>query len=445
MHFPQKCRLKDKRMAENQNNPDPDRIEPWLEAYAQNRRKELDEPIELDEATRTMLQGEVERVYPKKQVETSAPVETGMPTWLPWVMGGAVCTLALVATLDSNPVSKSKPMEMAKVDPATKPAAEGSTESREDSNLGGRDISSKNGTSSISAHAIPEVDKESASATALIEPKKVSPPRPVPAPRLVNAPKAMALKESNRRVARYNNLADMAQNFVQEPAGKSGPKAKQLPEPILVDFQIERTGNLIMVKDRDGSVYTGNVISEEKFAASPSALKLSVASRAPAQRERAPGGAVAGGLAPAAIAPGENATPALTKPARQISAISRPIEGQFFFRVQGTNQTLRKLVVFEATLDGMPGQANKWQYQGALRQPMRSGQVVPQKNLKSAKDENELSKRAETRRVHAVQLLRVQGNARIGKANYRLDAYQTPSGSYRPADKAKAVAPAPKK
>ena len=58
-------------MAENQNNPDSDPMELRLEAYSQNRRKERDEPIELDEATRTMLQGEVERVYPKKQVETS--------------------------------------------------------------------------------------------------------------------------------------------------------------------------------------------------------------------------------------------------------------------------------------------------------------------------------------------------------------------------------------
>ena len=449
MHFPQKCRLKDKRMAENQNNPDPDRIEPWLEAYTQNRRKELDEPIELDEATRTMLQGEVERVYPGQKAETPVSAESGMPAWLPWVMGGAVCALALVTSLDLNSVSKSKPMEMAKADPTAKPAAERSTESREDSNLRGRDSSPENSTFSKRAPGVPSVDKEikkAGSATVLNEPKKVSPPQPVPAPSLVIAPKAivLTLKESNRRVTRYNNLADMAQNFVQEPAGKSGPKAKQLPEPILVDFQIERTGNLIMVKDRDGSVYTGNVINEEKFVVPPSALKLSVASRAPAQRGRAPG-AVAGGLAPATIAPGASATPALTKPARQISAISRPIEGQFFFRVQGTNQTLRKLVVFEATLDGMPDRANHWQYQGALRQSLRSGQVVPQKNLKSVKDKENLTKKAEMQRVQAIQLLRVQGNARIGKANYRLDAYQTPSGSYRPADKTKVVAPAPKK
>ena len=428
-------------MAENQNNPDSDPMELRLEAYAQNRRKELDEPIELDEATRTMLQGEVERVYPKKQVETSAPVETGMPAWLPWVMGGAVCALALVASLDFNSEPKANPMELAQVDPKSpKPIP-----TSEDSKLKGRDISPESATISSGALTAPSVDKESADSTALNEPKKVSPPQPVPAPRPVNVREAIAFKAATRRAARYNNLADMAQNFVQEPVGKSALKAKQLPEPILVDFQIERKGNLVKVMDRDGSVYTGNVINEEKFAAPPSASKLKVASSAPAQRGRASGEAVAGGLAPVTIAPGASATPAPTKPTRQISTISRPIEGQFFFRVQGTNQTLQRLVVFEATLDGMPGQAKNWQYQRALRGGVRSGQVVPQKNLKSAKDENELSKRAEMQRVQAVQLLRVQGNARIGKANYSLDAFQTPQGSYRPAVNSKADTPAPRK
>ena len=36
-------------MSEKPNNPKPDPIEPWLEAYAERRRQELDEPIELDE------------------------------------------------------------------------------------------------------------------------------------------------------------------------------------------------------------------------------------------------------------------------------------------------------------------------------------------------------------------------------------------------------------
>ena len=40
-------------MSEKQDN----QMEQWLKEYAQRRRGELDEPIELHEATRTMLQG----------------------------------------------------------------------------------------------------------------------------------------------------------------------------------------------------------------------------------------------------------------------------------------------------------------------------------------------------------------------------------------------------
>ena len=429
-------------MAENQKNPDSDPIEERLESYAQHRRRELEnEPIELDEATRTMLQGEVERVYPKEQTEVSDPAESGMPAWLPWVMGGAICALALVASLDFNSEPKANPMELAKVDPTSpKPIP-----AREDSKLKGRDISPENAIVSSTAYALSSVEKESAGATTLIEPKKVSPLQPVPSTRTVNAPKAIAHKASTRSAVRYNNLADMAQNFAQEPAGKSNLKARQLPEPILEDFQIERTGNLVKVMDRDGSVYIGNVINEEKFAM-PAASKsrLTVADRALTQRGgRAPGGA--GGLAPAAIAPDGSATPASTKQSRDISVATLPVAGQFFFRVQGTNQTLRKLVVFEATLDGMPDQANRWQYQRALQQQLRSRQAKLEIKPKSTKQIEELSKKGETQRVQAVQLLRVQGNARIGNTNYPLDAHQTSSESYRPAVNSKTDTPAPRK
>ena len=441
-------------MEQNQNNPDSDPMEQQLEAYAQNRCKELEnEPIALDEATRTMLQGEVRRVYPEKTAQRPATVESGMPAWLPWVMGGAVCALALVVSLDFNSGSKAtNPMEIAKADPKSpKPIPAG-----EDSKLEGRDISTESAATSSRALTVPSVDKESADATALNEPKKVSPPQPMPVPRrivaLKAAPEAIVVEMSNRRAVRYNNLADLAQNFVQEPAGKSAPKAKQLPEPILVDFQIERKGNLVKVMDRDGSVYTGNVINEEKFTM-PAAAKprLSAAASAPGQRGRAPKRAEAGGLAPATIAPGKPATPA-PKPvraargdARESSMAVRPVEGQFFFRVQGTNQTLQRLVVFEATLDGMPGQTSKWQYQRVLRQPLRSRRAELQNNLKSIEEIEEHSRKAEIQRVQAVQLLRVQGNARIGKANYRLDAFQTPSGSYRPSVNSKADSPTPRK
>jgi len=444
-------------MEQNQNNRDSDPMEQQLEAYAQNRRKELEnEPIALDEATRTMLQGEVNRAYPEKPAQRPATVETGMPAWLPWAMGGAVCALALVASLDFNSASKAtNPMELAQADPKSPnpiPAAEESTESVGKLGLEDRDISTESAAIPSRVLTRRSVDKESADATALNEPKKVSPPQPMPAPRRVVALKAApkAFKVPLRRAAHYNNLADMAQDFVQEPAGESVLKTKQLPEPILVDFQIERKGNLVTVMDRDGSVYTGNVINEEKFSA-PAAVKsrLSAAASAPSQRGRAPerAGAAAAGLVPATIASGGRATP-VPKPVRAVreeAMAVHPVEGQFFFRVQGTNQTLQRLVVFEATLDGMPHQANNWQYKRALRQPKLSSQVELKNKIKSTEEIKELSKKAEMQRVQSVQLLRVQGNARIGKANYRLDAFQTPSGSYRPSVNSKADTPTPRK
>jgi len=436
VHFPQKFRLKDKRMAENQENPDSDPIEQQLEVYSRNRQKELEgEPIKLDEATRTMLQGEVERVYSKEHPEVSKPAASGIPTWLPWVTGGAVCALALVAALDFNSELKVNQTELARVDLESSKLIP----AQEDLKFKGSDINSERATASSTADASSSIDKKSDGAPASIESKKIFPLQPEPLNRSLNMPKAMAYKAPTRSVVRYNNLEDMAQNFAQEPAEKSNLKAKQLPEPILVDFQIERTGNLVKVRDRDGSIYTGNVINQEKFAA-PLASKLSAANSAPA-RKRATTEKV-GGLAPGALTPAGSSISASKKRSGDVSVATVPIEGQFFFRVQGTNQTLRKLVVFEATLDGMPDQANRWQYQRALQQQLRSRQAKLEIKSKSIKQPEGSSKKAGARRVQAVQLLRVQGNARVGDINYPLDARQTSSGTYRSSVNSKTDTPA---
>ena len=439
MHFPQKFRLKDKRMAENQKNPNSEPIEQQLEVYSRNRLKELEvEPIELDEATRTMLQGEVERVYSKEYSEVFEPTESGIPTWLPWVTGGAVCVLALVASLNFNSEPMANQTELAKLDlESLKPIP-----AKEDSKLTDRDINPERVTASSTADASSSIDKKSAGALASIESKKISPLLPVPSNRSLNMPKAMAHKAPTRSVVRYNNLEDMVQNFAQEPAGKSNLKAKQLPEPILEDFQIERTGNLVKVRDRDGSVYTGNVINQEKFAA-PLASKLFAANSDSVQRRVTT--EKFEGLAPGALTLAGSSISASKRRSGDVSVATLPVEGQFFFRVQGTNQTLRKLVVFEATLDGMPDQANRWQYQRDLQQQLRSRQAPLEIKSKSLEQPEGLSKKAGSRSVREVQLLRVQGNARVGDVNYPLDALQTSSGSYRSSVNSKTDTPASQK
>ena len=59
------------------------------------------------------------------------------------------------------------------------------------------------------------------------------------------------------------------------------------------------------------------------------------------------------------------------------------------------------------------------------------------------KEEIEKITQAAEREALSVPQFRLLGNTRIGKANYRLDAFQTPSGSYRPSVNSKADTPSP--
>ena len=473
-------------MAENHNNPDSDPIEPWLEAYAQNRRKELDEPIELDEPTRTMLQGEVERVYPKQQAE--ATVENGMPAWLPWVMGGAVCALAIVVSLDLNSGSKSKPMEMAKADPVTEESGEDSKASGENvrnetpevvasntdkersisrsSDGGVRDLSNLKDLrpeavpapsilSTTVAPAPTTIKKRNLSVQPSVKPPSslmrgggLRTPRransPAPAPRAIRsaAPASKALTARSLPAPRgrgaqpepnyYSNLSQLRQNFRQASVisdTSSVRKQKTIPQPVLVNFQVERSGNLVKILDQDGSVYTGNVINEEKYANSGSGI----------------------GPAKAKLKQQKGQTP--SQPGIRARATVSQDQGQFYFRVRGNNRTLQQMVVIEATLDGMSAENGKLGYSNrSFSAPPKLARSLPLPGAGSSAEKKEAEKlakaagkKADDRVALSVPQLRLLGNTRIGKANYRLDAYQTPSGSYRPAVKTKAAAPAPKK
>ena len=88
------------------------------------------------------------------------------------------------------------------------------------------------------------------------------------------------------------------------------------------------------------------------------------------------------------------------------------------------------MIVFEATLDGVRGPASDWRVPGGApaaftvgnapkKLVVRKPNAVPnQPAVKSIRPAAQLQKRGN------VQFLRVQGNARIGKSNYRVDAYQ---------------------
>ena len=428
-------------MSEKPNNPKPDPIEPWLEAYAEKRRQELDKPIELDEATRTLLQGEVNRVYPQKNGVSEVAAEGGWSAWWTWTLAGAVGAVAIVISLDlgnSRPAGATD-MAAASVDDEAPEEARAEAANALEAEQAG-------------FSALPEAKAQgqnmnlpAATVPASAQPEAISPVVPRPTVASGEASMRDAPSGAFTTVVRqvnptfYKNLAELRQNFQQRPDEAAARNQKRnLPTAVLADFQIERQGQEVRILDQDGSVYTGQVINEESYAAGDSA---------------AAGGRVASG-APAALnavpAKGPNQLNQQGQPAKALAA-ALPV-GQFYFRARGTNNTLRQVVVIEATLDHqLTGQA--WPHKRAatadvrmqadpntgllprritLPKPSAGGNTeVAEKSKKMIKQE---AQSALNRSRQAVRGLRVLGNARIGKENFPLNAYQAAAAEV-PADK----------
>ena len=375
-------------------------MEQWLEEYAQRRRNELDEPIEMHEATRTMLQGEVSRVYPKSVEAQPQPRESS--AWMAWAIGGAtVGVAAIVITLNSNLPQDPDPMKMALAAEEKQTASVGEQEptgttetvvakAKEQENPAVRRIASVAGES-VPGSAPREVPAVTTSNHTTPEAKVAG----GFAPRKVNVQK--------RDATFYKDIRELRQDFAQSNLPVANRK-NVLPEAVLVDFQVERTGNQVRVIDQDGSVYTGNVINEEQYSS------VTEDKAAPAKLS------AANGRAEVADAP---RAPIATVRAQRNRVAS---SGQFYFRVQGLNRTLGKAVVLEATLDSPP---EKPVVTGKLIALKSKGRAKENEQLKTA-EVDEVKKELSDQSLQAVgnlQTMRVLGNARIEKANYAVDAY----------------------
>ncbi|MDG2213945.1 MAG: hypothetical protein P8M70_08955, partial [Verrucomicrobiota bacterium] len=206
-------------------------------------------------------------------------------------------------------------------------------------------------------------------------------------------------------------------------------RQKSIPQPVLVNFQVERRGNIVRILDQDGSVYTGNVINEEKYDNSGNGIKL----------------------AKDKLKKQKGQTPSKSEVRAAVTA-SRD-QRQFYFRVQGNNRTLQQMVVIEATLDGaMPAENGKSGFNRSFSAAPKLARSIPLPGAGPSADRKEetekttqlAGKKAAEREALSVPQFRLLGNTRIGKANYRLDAFQTTSG-YQPSVNSKADTPAPRK
>jgi len=386
-------------MSKEQDN----QMEQWLEEYAQRRRNELDKPIEMHEATRTMLQGEVGRVYDKPVA--TRPEPQGSSVWMAWAIGGAtvgvaaiVITFTSIVYYTSNSSQDPAPMKMVKTAEEKQTASVGEQEqarttetvvakAKEQENPAVRRIASIAGKS-VPGSAPREVPAATTSNHTTPEAKVAG----GFAPRKVNVQK--------RDAAFYKDLREMRQDFTQSTLPVANRK-NVLPEAVLVDFQVERTGNQVRVIDQDGSVYTGNVINEEQYSS------VTKDKAVPAKLS------AANGRAEVADAP---RAPIATVRAQRNRVAS---SGQFYFRVQGLNRTLGKAVVLEATLDSPPDKLIEAAKLTTLKSKDRAKE---DEELKAAEGKKELSVQ-NMQAIRAIARMRVLGNARIEKANYAVDAY----------------------
>ncbi len=410
-------------MSEQENN----KMEAWLKAYRQQRLDQWNEaPVELDEPTRAMLMAEVRRQKTALPAEATPASE---PTfgWLRWALGGMTAAIvALGISSISNFNQSNGPDNLAKAT-LDSPEAEGETRTgtadasvdqlnRDEAKnhraemSGGMGGIAPKGSVAGSPGAVGTVQAVPS------QPSQTAPIHPAPRPVMVrNNPSRQNVKMANGNY--YNNSREMQLNFAQQSRARSArsgvafsrmAEQKELPKPVLVNFELKRVGNTIRVVDGDGSVYTGTVINEEAI------------SEAEERQALAEHGEVAGGEG-AGFAGGGSAGPARFAPGKSVAISSKMRRGsQAFFRVQGTNKTLKQMVILEATLDNSmfsKKEADKPSAAMATRpaSPLKPG-IAPEPSGPKNLNRN-------LGAIRAIARMRVLGNARIGKENYPVDAY----------------------
>ncbi len=440
-------------MSEQENN----KMEAWLKAYRQQRLDQWNEdPVELDEPTRAMLMAEVRRQHSTGSATPEISAEPTAPThgWMRWALGGMTAAIVVLG-VSSLSEFQSESDSMAQANPGSPESntqikagtADASLDdvNRDESKATAEAETAVGGMGRVGRGIAPKGSVPSSpgnSGTVQAVPSQIAPTHPAPRPTLVrNMPARQKNMPARQNIAMengnyYNHSRELQLNFAQQSRARSGlgisatrmAKQKELPKPVLVNFELKRIGNTIHVVDGDGSVYTGNVINEE---AMPEAEER----QAMALSEGGEGAEIGGGGSAG------SANLVVSKPVANVSITSKMRRGsQAFFRVQGTNKTLKQIVIFEATLDNSvvsKKEADKPSAAMATRPspPSKPGvALAPAFAAQSAPKPLNRNLGA----IRAIARMRVLGNARIGKDNFPIDAYlDTKAAGKTPADEIK--------
>lgn len=327
-------------------------IEKRLRAYAQKRRQDAGEPLELHPATRRMLQEEVSRLRAKNRGASwlvRALAALRIPAQAGQRFAVAACALAalgVAAALFLPALSRSKSRgtvakweqveikaaaEKEHVAMAERPPQPLTLESAPHREMAGHDESGKL-----------ELAKTPPAATVVPPPQPSASPAPAATETLAKVtethPPAGAVAAAQPTAPVYT------QNFAQATLRQRQANTLNQPpvQAVLNAFRIEQAGEAIRIIDNDGSVYAGQV-------------------QLVGQTTRSGTGMTAGFVGGTSIVKSDASTRAVARATRDTAAQPQlaaptggevaPTEGQnFFFRVTGTNRVLNEPVVFTGYL-----------------------------------------------------------------------------------------------
>ena len=275
-----------------------------LKAYAGKRRQDAGAPFELHPATRQMLQGEVARTY--KHAPQGSWLQRVVLLWPR--LGFAAACVAVTLTLVLMISPRERLMEMAQT---PQPADEMIRDSRlsdnemdkEQENLNDRFMDAPAAPAPSTAPMSPgrpldRVAAKDATASADVKAKSelMAEARKDGADvQLMREEQPVAKEVARQSYYNFDNAeaGSRARSVQLQQQQKQDVQLSAKPasvDAVLKNFEFEQRGNEIKITDQDGSIYVGNVISQDE------AKKRSF--RVQNAPQQAPGG-VAGGAAPA--------------------------------------------------------------------------------------------------------------------------------------------------
>jgi len=354
------------------------KIEKWLRAYAKKRRGQTGDSFKIHPATRRLLQSEISRNAPKaKNGDETIPFWQAIRQMWGFLLGFAVCVFLLAAIFLQSLIETKKKAEFGST--INSLSQIGSTVQMAANN---KELSDLTNQSSSQLALARTTTPQLAERNLQMEPTAA----PAPASSPPGGTYFQQVKSQDEESTQAFASLDRKKTF-EEDAFKDSISASRT-NPVLMNFQLQRNGNVIRMVDGDGSVYSGSLASSAGDT---------VLAEVPAS-----GPAYDGQMLKTGNFTMRTASPAAISRSRQTAKV-------YSFRVNGINRTLKQNVEFTGSLviEIAAAQPEQQAFGASARLEGTAGNVRSQEMIESTNQTG----------IPPVPTLRVAGTVIINQTN----------------------------